>query len=81
MIKVRLKAEQCALEGFQPFCLVVLESLLPPPSGESARQFIINPSCGEQPKMTIIIGISYFASVSLWYVKTYTLGSLQAKYD
>lgn len=43
MIKVRLKAEQCALEVFQVFGLVELESLLPPPSGESARQFIINP--------------------------------------
>lgn len=51
MIKVRLKAEQHALEGFQLLCLGVLESLLPPPSGDSARQLIINPSSGEQTKM------------------------------
>lgn len=56
MIKVRLKAEQCALEGFQLLCLVGLESLLPPPSGQSARQFIINPSCEEQAKIIIVIG-------------------------
>lgn len=81
MIKGRLKAEQCALEGFQLPCLVGLESLLPPPSGESARQSIINPSCGEQAKMIIIIGNSYFFSISLWYITTYTLGTLQAKHD
>lgn len=62
MIKVRLKAEQCALEGFQLLCLVVLQSLLLPPSGESARQFIINPSCGKQTK--VITGNLYFLSTS-----------------
>jgi len=56
MIKVILKPEQLALEGFQLFCLAALGSSLPPPSGDSTRQFVRSTSRGQQTRMIITKG-------------------------